>query len=226
MKDDGNDIRLFTYIFANTKGRHSSCIDSCNHLSALNANKYGQCSGLDDLDSYSDALIDKDHWPVGKRLSSESSTIEFSSNTGDYCARDSDCADIQKCCDNRCQTPFINNKSIIRILVNDGPLRSLMFVLSSSNEDLPELPHNLTITERKKGKTVILQWESDYDKSKPAIFVVEGKWSLNYNNDDMTKWGYLAQVRVMSFNLSTKNFQHLTDSRFPILFNRQSITIG
>ncbi len=62
--------------------------------------------------------------------------------------------------------------------------------------DLPSVPFNLTIVERKKGKTVILQWNSDYDKTKPVIFVVEGKWSLNYNQNDeeMTKWGYLAQV--------------------------------
>lgn len=65
---------------------------------------------------------------------------------------------------------------------------------------MPSIPSNLTIIERKKGRTVILNWKSDYDTSKPTMFVVEGKWSLNYDNNNlnidqhMTKWGYLAQV--------------------------------
>ena len=64
------------------------------------------------------------------------------------------------------------------------------------------MPSNLTIIERKKGKTVILNWISGSNlKNKPIMFVVEGKWSLNNENHNsinidqhMTKWGYLAQT--------------------------------
>lgn len=104
------------------------------------------------------------------------------------CSKDSDCSDISKCCaitsecpehGNICQKPVINNLN------------------------LPSIPFNLTITERKKGKTVILSWDCVYNKNKPTLFVVEGRWSLKspYNSEEtsnndnfMTKWGYLAQT--------------------------------
>jgi hypothetical protein len=76
-----------------------------------------------------------------------------------------------------------------------------------SNLNLPSIPFNLTITERKKGKTVILSWDCIYNKNKPTMFVVEGRWSLKSphltarslnqpqnDNTMMTKWGYLAQT--------------------------------
>jgi hypothetical protein len=69
------------------------------------------------------------------------------------------------------------------------------------------VPYNLTIVERKKGKTIILSWNCEYNKNKPTMFVVEGRWSLNSPSDGdessssssssssaMTKWGYLAQT--------------------------------
>jgi hypothetical protein len=105
------------------------------------------------------------------------------------CNKDSDCVDIRKCCPinpscpehgSACQKPLI------------------------SNLNLPSIPFNLTIVERKKGKTVILSWDCIYNKIKPTLFVVEGRWALksssplqhgkNDDNSFMTKWGYLAQT--------------------------------
>jgi len=62
-------------------------------------------------------------------------------------------------------------------------------------------PFNLSIVERKKGKTIILKWDCNYKRNKPTIFVVEGRWSLKspqatiaHTDAHMTKWGYLAQT--------------------------------
>lgn len=104
------------------------------------------------------------------------------------CNQDSDCNDMGKCC-------YINSDCPEHGKVCQNP--------SISNVNLPSIPFNLTITERKKGKTVILSWDSVYNKNKPTIFVVEGRWSLKspYSNAEssnsdsfMTKWGYLAQT--------------------------------
>jgi hypothetical protein len=97
------------------------------------------------------------------------------------CSSDSDCADITKCCalspdcpehGSVCQKPLINSLN------------------------LPSIPFNLNITERKKGKTIILSWDCVHNKNKPTLFVVEGRWSLRSpnSNEYMTKWGYLAQT--------------------------------
>ena len=101
------------------------------------------------------------------------------------CSSDSDCADITKCCalnpdcpehGSVCQKPLINSLN------------------------LPSIPFNLNITERKKGKTIILSWDCVHNKNKPTMFVVEGRWSLrspsgsSNSNEYMTKWGYLAQT--------------------------------
>ena len=70
------------------------------------------------------------------------------------------------------------------------------------------MPFNLSITERKKGKTVILNWEhtpaSSASSSGPVMFVVEGRWSLKTSlsasasqqqaDASMTRWGYLTQT--------------------------------
>jgi hypothetical protein len=88
---------------------------------------------------------------------------------------------MKKCCNNKCNVPLI---------------------IDDENLNLPAIPYNLTIIERKKGKTVILSWNSNYNINKPTMFVVEGKWSLNYDENSlnidqhMTKWGYLAQVII------------------------------
>jgi len=97
--------------------------------------------------------------------------------TQPQCIKDSDCEDTQKCCDGgRCE----------RAIITQSP-------------ELPSVPFNLTIVERKKGKTAILSWNCDYQASKPTLFVVEGRWALNSDptddlNASMTKWGYLAQT--------------------------------
>ena len=60
----------------------------------------------------------------------------------------------------------------------------------------------MTIIERKKGKTIILNWNVGDNGvgSKPIMFIIEGKWSLNNEqllaNEQtfMTKWGYLAST--------------------------------
>lgn len=104
------------------------------------------------------------------------------------CDSDSDCADTLKCCfvDSRC--PSYGRQCVTPRIVNAL---------------LPSIPYNLTITERKKGKTVILSWESTYNRQKPTMFVVEGQWSLSGSSDSIsssssgqetTKWGYLAQT--------------------------------
>ena len=68
------------------------------------------------------------------------------------------------------------------------------------NRDIPSAPFNLSIVERKKGKTIILRWRCDYNRARPTLFVVEGRWSLRPpaaatdEDSHMTKWGYLAQT--------------------------------
>lgn len=152
------------------------CIDSCNLLNQLNESKNGQCPMIKantDCSSKTNQIA----------YLAEINTID-SSLTGPQattCTQDSDCSDIQKCCavnpicpeqGNVCQKPLI------------------------SDFNIPSIPVNLTITERKKGKTVILNWQSVYDKKQPIIFVVEGKWSIDSpdSEPDMTKWGYLTHT--------------------------------
>lgn len=78
--------------------------------------------------------------------------------------------------------------------------------------DLPSVPFNLTIVERKKGKTLILRWNCAYAPHRPTAFVVEGRWAIgsarssaaaaaaSSDGDDapddgyMTAWGALAQT--------------------------------
>ncbi len=118
---------------------------------------------------------------------------DYNNNNLQQCNQDSDCDDVvAKCCllstecpqhGSVCQKPHLN---------------------ANNMHGLPSIPFNLTITERKKGKTVILSWDSVYNKQKPTLFVIEGKWSLkapsssNSNKDSdsssMTQWGYLAST--------------------------------
>jgi hypothetical protein len=73
-----------------------------------------------------------------------------------------------------------------------------------TNLNLPSIPFNLTITERKKGKTVILSWDSVYNKNKPTMFVIEGRssirapYSMSSEDSDgdskMSQWSYLAST--------------------------------
>ena len=189
------NLRLMLLIIVYKQNRHPLCIESCNLLTKLSEQKYGTCPNVatkafDKCDNYTSS--------VAMAQISESNTPSHVSDLADVkpalnaCSKDSDCADIGKCCalnptcpnhGNVCQRPLI------------------------SNPNLPSIPFNLTIVERKKGKTIILSWDCHYNKNKPTMFVVEGRWSLNspissssssssstVNDNYMTKWGYLAQT--------------------------------
>ncbi|RNA14001.1 anosmin-1 [Brachionus plicatilis] len=152
------------------------CIDSCNLLNELNESKNGQCPVI------------KTNPDCSSRKSQIANLAEQNNIDSDLsgplvttCSKDSDCGEIQKCCPINpicpqqgqiCQKPLISDFSI------------------------PSVPINLNITERKKGKTVILKWQSVFDRNQPTIFVVEGKWSINTpdSEPDMTKWGYLTHT--------------------------------
>ena len=110
------------------------------------------------------------------------------------CSKDADCADTSKCCSINTACPQYGR-------VCKRPQ------INAANIHMPSIPFNLSIVERKKGKTIILSWDCNYNKNKPTMFVVEGRWSLNsptssssssnvaHENDSyMTKWGYLAQT--------------------------------
>ncbi|CAF0935407.1 unnamed protein product, partial [Brachionus calyciflorus] len=164
------------------KNRNPLCIESCNLLTELTEKKNGQCpSGQRQLE-YGQKCTDSSKQNQLTHLIKQN-TIEQDSNGPvlTECSKDSDCGDIQKCCSLNPECPEqgqICQKPVI------------------SDFNLPSIPFNLTITERKKGKTVILSWDCVYNKNKPTIFVVEGKWSINSPDSEleMTKWGYLAQT--------------------------------
>lgn len=156
------------------------CIESCNLLTKLSQEKQGSCPST----------------PLRlptQQLNSieEKCTSNTSISTSSSCSKDSDCVDTSKCCSIDTTCPQYGN-------ICKRPQ------LNAANIHMPSVPFNLSIVERKKGKTIILSWDCNYNKNKPTMFVVEGRWSLNSppniaNNDNdndnyMTKWGYLAQT--------------------------------
>ena len=180
-------------------------MESCNLLSKLNEEKYGSCPTINDANigqcthqsrsaSIAAALKINGHESLASKLISNSPVQDLDDEIASSmaaCSRDSDCIEIKKCC-----------------VLNPGcPEHGNVCLRPSINStNLPSIPHNLTIVERKKGKTVILSWDSSYNKNKPTIFVVEGRWSLRPPDSShfdqftpsadlsMTKWGYLAQT--------------------------------
>ena len=156
------------------------CIESCNLLTKFSQEKHGTCPSTSSqplTKSMDSSLPGNDE---GKCANKSGLSISDSTHLTS-CQKDSECADTSKCCaldpdcpqlGNACQRPRI-----------------------SANSHLPSVPFNLSIVERKKGKTIILSWDSNYNKNKPTLFVVEGRWSLNSpTSSSMTKWGYLAQT--------------------------------
>jgi len=167
------------------KNRHPMCLESCDLLSRLNEQKSGVCPSSSSQSSrpYEYQLISE----------GEVSNDNCTESTASECESDADCAETLKCCsvekERRCEGRWLktSRRECIRA-VHSNPL-------------LPSVPFNLTITERKKGKTVILSWDAAYNAQKPTMFVVEGQWSLRARNeeegesgDEVTKWGYLAQT--------------------------------
>lgn len=179
-------------------------MESCDLLARLNDQKSGSCPSSGSPSSNEYQLL-----PVSAALLSSSSAIDDplststancnEATTSDQCVTDADCPDTLKCCltlvDSRCSSS--SGQTSVRQCT-----RAL-----NSNPLLPGVPFNLTITERKKGKTVILSWEASYHAQKPTMFVIEGQWSLQRgggrgaggaggagNEAELTKWGYLAQT--------------------------------
>lgn len=166
------------------KQQHPLCIESCSLLNKLNEEKHGSCPALE-----AKPQTDNNNNGMNKCISSPQVP---------QCGKDADCSDIKKCCLINQECPEL------------GSTCKKPTITSSLN--LPSIPFNLTITERKKGKTVILSWDCVYNKNKPTMFVVEGRWSLKSpthhlvesrsvngvkplnDNQMMTKWGYLAQT--------------------------------
>lgn len=148
------------------KNNHPLCIESCNLLTRLHHEKSGTCPSLANtspLHNHSPDVI-----------------TQSCPTTNHVCNKDSDCADMTKCCNTSPTCPMTCQTT------------------ENPNSNLPSHPYNLTIVERKKGKTIILSWSCSYNKNKPTMFIVEGKYSLDSPPQDderrMTKWGYLAQT--------------------------------
>lgn len=110
-------------------------------MNKLNEEKYGSCPSVT-LNSLSRSeLVQQNKCTNSSRAQAINSIIsnerEDTKSVVTECNKDSECVDIRKCCavnpecpeqGNVCQKPHINN------------------------QNLPSIPFNLTITERKKGK--------------------------------------------------------------------------
>lgn len=185
------------------KDNNKFCMDSCDLLTKLSQDKDGSCPAFTksaDSSNTIQLLISakgqlSESNTVLNQCSSESKANaisallqnnkdEQSSASVRQCGQDSDCGDIKKCCPLHTACPQYGNVCARPII---------------QNNNIPARPFNLTIIERKRGKTVILKWRCNYRRNQPTLFVVEGRWSLKppTSSDDeshMTKWGYLAQT--------------------------------
>lgn len=185
------------------KDGNQLCQDSCDLLSKLSQEKYGNCPSFSNEATNTIQLLISAKGQLSEsntvlnQCSSESKSKaiealirnngEYSSQEVNQCGQDSDCGGINKCCPLHTACPQYGNVCAKPVI---------------ENKDISTAPFNLSITERKKGKTIILRWDCVYNKNKPTIFVVEGRWSLKspqstgIDNQDshMTKWGYLAQT--------------------------------
>lgn len=143
------------------------CLESCDLLSRLNEQKSGVCpspSSSSPSRPYEYQLISEGE--VSNDNCTESSASE--------CESDADCSETLKCCsverERRCEGRWTKtSRRECTRAVHSNPL-------------LPSVPFNLTITERKKGKTVILSWDAAYNAQKPTMFVVEGRTCLSHYN--------------------------------------------
>lgn len=178
-------------------------MDSCDLLTKLSQNKDGSCPAFTKNAESSNTI---QLLISAKGQLSESNTVlnqctaeskanaisallqnnkdEQSQASVRQCGQDADCGDIKKCCPLHTACPQYGNVCARPIIESKG---------------IPDRPFNLTIIERKRGKTVILKWRCNYRRAQPTLFVVEGRWSLKTptsSDDDshMTKWGYLAQT--------------------------------
>lgn len=185
------------------KDNNQFCMDSCDLLTKLSQEKDGSCPAFTKSSESSNTiqlLISakgqlSESNTVHNQCTAESKANAISAllqNNNDekspasvsQCGKDSDCGDIKKCCPLHTACPQYGNVCARPIIQKQG---------------IPDRPFNLTIIERKRGKTVILNWRCNYHKNQPTLFVVEGRWSLKAptsSDDDshMTKWGYLAQT--------------------------------
>lgn len=193
------------------KDRNQLCLDSCDLLTRLNQEKYGSCPSFVNEPSNTIQLLISAKGQLSESTTilnqcsndSKSSAIasllrnnEEHASSVTQCGQDSDCGDIKKCCPLHTACPKYGNVCAKPVI---------------QNKDISSTPYNLTIVERKRGKTIILKWNCDYDQKRPTLFVVEGRWSLKSpqasttidqdghvistdSDDQMTKWGYLAQT--------------------------------
>lgn len=176
------------------KNQNPLCIESCSLLNKLNEEKYGSCPHLEQSNS-------NECSNSSLKIASQLRALQYN-NEDSYpkesalneCNKDSDCVDMRKCCNLNPKCPEQGKVCLKPQIVN---------------QNLPSVPFNLKIVERKKGKTIILSWDCSYNKNKPTLFVVEGRWSLKQPQVEtfppapasattdpdsyMTKWGYLAQ---------------------------------
>jgi hypothetical protein len=143
----------------------------------LNSEKYGTCP-VKALPHFSSIKCSNNS---STQRQNRQSQAAVATSTIAKCQQDSDCMHVKKCCPINPQCPQLGS-------VCQRPV--------IENANLPSIPFNLSIIERKKGKTVILSWDCKYNKNKATMFVVEGRWSLKSPTEDtqMTKWGYLAQT--------------------------------
>lgn len=172
------------------KNENPLCIESCNLLNKIKEEKHGSCINFDEFSMKEFPLECTNNSLKASQLRALKHNNQYShinEQSLNECAKDSDCVDMKKCC-------FLNSKCTNHGKVCLNP--------QITNQNLPSVPFNLKIVERKKGKTIILSWDCNYNKNKPTLFVVEGRWSLKQpqaeshidSDSYMTKWGYLAQI--------------------------------
>lgn len=187
------------------KNNNPLCVASCDLLARLNQRKQGTCPSfsISEPSNTIQLLISSNSNGQLNKCSQHSKSNAITSlikNNGHestesnlvpiQCGQDSDCKDIQKCCPLNPSCPSYGNVCAKPLVINNGL------------DNMASAPFNLSIVERKKGKTIILKWACNYRHNKPTIFVVEGRWSLKSphataikdQDTHMTKWGYLAQT--------------------------------
>lgn len=182
------------------KNSNKLCLDSCDLLlSQINKPKRGTCPSLLTEPANTIQLLISSKGNLAKSSFNQCShetkqqalaTVAKHNNEPPtetaQCTQDSECSGVKKCCQLQGTCPQHGSVCAKPLITNVDPLIS-------------PPPFNLSIIERKSGKTIILRWESTYLRNKPTLFVVEGRWSLTApstrdTDAHMTKWGYLAQT--------------------------------
>lgn len=180
------------------KDNNQLCLDSCALLTRANKEKRGECPSLviepvntiQLLISSKGSLAESN--AVLNRCSQDSKTralkaiaLNNQEESSQQCTQDNECSGVSKCCQLQSSCPQHGSVCAKPIITVD--------------RQISPPPFNLSIVERKSGKTIILKWDSTYIRNKPTLFVVEGRWSLQSptsqtTDNRMTKWGYLAQT--------------------------------